>query len=226
MNKYHYWFLMILLGPSLLWASSFTDVYKVGSGSTYFMKSKSGADAHVSIYTASKTDKSLNVEYFVESVNTFIPSRLWQQFKLVREGSGPLKMTEGYIQKDSAAHPEKMEAKHLEGKEGVKTTDFLFSTFEQINQYLINKEKVKVPAGSLEANRYKLTSNGQTIEFWIAENQSPMVLVKLISTGSKAPHNYELQLTTLVKNVAPKIEPSKAKKLSKEMRKIVEASLK
>ncbi|MBT7610022.1 MAG: hypothetical protein HN576_09715 [Bacteriovoracaceae bacterium] len=225
MNKFLILLLTSMISTSLF-ASAFTDTYIVGSGSTYFMKSKEGADANVSIYTASKEGDSLSIEYFIESVNTFIPSKLWQQFTLEKSSAGPLKVTKGYIFKDGGDHPETMGPEHVKGKDGVKTTDFLFSTFEQINKHLKNKEKVSVPAGTIETSRYQITSNGQTIDFWIAENQSPLTLVKLISKGSIAAQNYELQLLTLVKNVAAKIDPSKAKPLSKEMTTLLEKSLK
>jgi hypothetical protein len=226
MNKTFLSVLAFYLLINNIWASSFTDMYVVGSGSTYFMNSKDGADANVSIYTAKTESDSLYVEYFIESVNTFIPSKLWQQFKLEKSDSGPLKVTEGYIFKDGRDYPEKMEKSHLKGKDGVQTTDFLFSTFSQINKHLKNKEKVTVPAGTIEANRYQIISNGQTIDFWIAQDKSPLTLVKLISKGKKAAHNYQLQLVTLLKNVASKIDPEKAKPLSKEMKKLLGKTLK
>lgn len=219
-------FIKLFLLTNLAMASSFTDSYVIGSGSTYFMKSKDGADANVSIYTAKKEEDSLSVEYFIESVNTFLPSKLWQQFKLKKSSKGPLKVTAGYIFKDGGKHPEIMGAEHLKGKDGVKTTDFLFSTFAQINKHLKNKEKVTVPAGTIEANRYQISSHGQTIDFWIAQDQSPLTLVKLISKGAISSQNYELKLVTLVKNVVAKIDPEKAKPISKEMKKLLNSSLK
>jgi hypothetical protein len=223
MNKCSF-LIAFMLFSNLALASSFTDSYVVGSGSTYFMNSKDRADANVSIYTAKKEDDSLYIEYFIESVNTFVPSKIWQQFKLEKSSSGPLKVTEGYIFKDGGDHPEIMDAEHLKGKDGVKTIDFLFSTFSQINKHLKNKEKVTVPAGTIEANRYQIISNGQTIDFWIAVDQSPLTLVKLISKGSVVAQNYQLTLVTLVKNVAAKIDAKKAKPLSKAMKEILNKS--
>ncbi len=226
MNKLLISFVFLWVFQNSVFGGSFKSIYKIGKGSTYFMKSKGGADANVSIYITSVGDRELSVEYFIESVNTFLPSKLWQQFKLYRPSDGAIKITHGYILKDGNLFPEKMEEKHLKGKDGVKTTDFLFSTFKQINKYLINKEQVVVPAGTISANRYKLESNGQTVEFWIAKDQSPLTLVKLVSSGKIPAHNYQLQLITLITNVAAKIDPSKARPLSESMRKVLETSLK
>ena len=210
-------------------SDSFKDHYKVGNGSTYIMTNKDGtANNNVSIYITSVERDNLGVEYFIESQNSFLPSSLWQQFNLKKDKvNGGLKITEGYILDAYGKFPETLEKEHLKGQTlGAQTSDFLFSDFATINKHLINKEEVSVPAGKLKTNRYKIESNGQTIEFWIAQDRSPLTLVKLISKGKKSAQNYQLLLATLVKNVKAKIDPSKAKPLSKKMRSALSKTLK
>ncbi|TNF04009.1 MAG: hypothetical protein EP326_01950 [Deltaproteobacteria bacterium] len=219
-------FLCLLFACQFAWADDFKDLYIVGNGQTYYMKSQDSMDATVSIYTASVESNSLNIEYYIQSQNSFLKQELWQQFKLEKGSTGPLKLTEGYILSDNMTKPEKMESKHLKGADGVQMTDFLFGSFDEINKHLINTEEVEVPAGKVKANRYKISNNGQNVEFWISTDSKPLTLLKLISTGKKKHHNYTLMLETLIKNVKPKIKPSEAVALSKATRKILETSLK
>ena len=190
------------------------------------MKSKDSMDATVSIYTTSVDKNSLGIEYYIQSQNSFLKQELWQQFKLVKSSKGLLKLSEGYILSDMMKNPERMESKHLKGADGVQMTDFLFGTFEEINKHLLNTEEVSVPAGKVKANRYKISNNGQNVEFWISTDSKPLTLLKLISTGKKKHHNYSLVLETLVRNVKSKINPDKAVALSKSTRKLLETSLK
>jgi hypothetical protein len=216
----------ILFYCQLVWADDFTKLYTVGNGQTYYMKSKDSTDATVSIYTTSVDKDSLGIEYYIQSQNSFLKQELWQQFKLEKGSSGPLKLSEGYILSDSMKKPERMEAKHLKGADGVQMTDFLFGSFEEINKHLLNTEEVMVPAGKVKANRYKISNNGQNIEFWISTDSKPLTLLKLVSTGKKKHHNYSLVLETLVRNVKSKINPDEAVALSKSTRKLLETSLK
>lgn len=205
----------------------FTKLYKVGVGQTYYMKSESNADAIVSIYTAAVEKNSLDVEYFIQSQNTFLKQEIWQQFRLEKSsGNGSLKLTKGYILTDSMKKPEKMDTSHLQGADGVQMTDFLFGTFQEINKYLVNTEEIEVPAGKVKAHRYKISNKGQVVDFWISADQKPLTMLKLISSGKKGHHNYTLVLETLVQNVKPKINPSDAVALSKSTKKLLEKSLK
>lgn len=208
-------------------AESFKDLYQVGSGASYNMIVEGAPGNNVSIYVTATEKNSLWVEYYIVSKQSLMPVQLWQQFELVRGNGSGVKVRKGYIQSATSPHPEILEEKHLKGSDiGAQTSDFLFSTFEQINKHLVNKEEVTVPAGTLKANRYKISSNGQTVEFWIAEDRTPMTLVKLISKGKKRAQNYHLELDTLLTNVAQKIDPSRAKPLSKSTRSILETKLK
>lgn len=216
----------LLFCCQLVWADDFSKLYTVGSGQTYYMKSKDSMDATVSIYTTSVDKDSLGIEYYIQSQNSFLKQELWQQFKLEKGSSGPLKLSEGYILSDTMKKPERMEAKHLKGADGVQMTDFLFGSFEEINKHLLNTEEVMVPAGKVKANRYKISNNGQNVEFWISTDSKPLTLLKLVSTGKKKHHNYSLVLETLVRNVKSKINPEEAVALSKSTRKLLETSLK
>ncbi len=218
--------LCFIFACQLAFADDLSELYKIGNGQTYYMKSQDSMDATVSIYTTSADKDSLGIEYYIQSQNSFLKQELWQQFKLEKGSSGPLKLTEGYILSDTMKKPEKMEAKHLKGADGVQMTDFLFGSFEEINKHLINSEEVEVPAGKVKSNRYRISSNGQTVDFWISTDGKPLTLLKLISKGKKKHHNYTLQLETLVRNVKAKINPSEAVALSKSTRKILETSLK
>lgn len=219
-------FLIALLFSSLVFGDDFSKLYTVGNGQTYYMKSKDSMDATVSIYTTHVEKDSLGIEYYIQSQNSFLKQELWQQFKLEKGSSGPLKLTEGYILSDTMKKPERMESNHLRGADGVQMTDFLFGSFEEINKHLLNTEEVIVPAGKVKANRYKISNNGQNVEFWISTDSKPLTLLKLVSTGKKKHHNYSLVLETLVRNVKSKIDPNEAVALSKATRKILETSLK
>jgi len=216
----------IVLFSGIVCADDFSKLYTVGNGQTYYMKSKDSMDATVSIYTTDVEKDSLGIEYYIQSQNSFLKQELWQQFKLEKGASGPLKLTEGYILSDTMKKPERMESNHLRGADGVQMTDFLFGSFEEINKHLLNTEEVIVPAGKVKANRYKISNNGQNVEFWISTDSKPLTLLKLVSTGKKKHHNYSLVLETLVRNVKSKIDPNKAVALSKATRKILETSLK
>ncbi|MCO4792550.1 MAG: hypothetical protein KC493_02465 [Bacteriovoracaceae bacterium] len=217
---------LLLLFTSSVVADDFTGLYKVGSGQTYYMKSKDQADATVSIYTTKVEKDSLDIEYYIQSQNSFIKQELWQQFRLEKGSKGPLKLTKGYILSDNMKNPETMESKHIKGADGVQMTDFLFGSFDEINKHLKNTEEVEVPAGKVKAHRYSISNNGQTVEFWISVDTKPLTMLKLVSKGKKKHHNYSLNLETLVRNVKAKIDPKKSVALSKSTRKLLETSLK
>jgi hypothetical protein len=73
-----------------------------------------------------------------------------------------------------------------------------------------------VPAGTVEATHYRIIDRDQTVDFWIHESAKPIGIVKMISTGKSLKHNYSLELKSLMTNSAPKIDPKKARPLTKE----------
>lgn len=203
-NKFILLFFILALLP--LSAEDLTSIYHPGNGYLYSMKSKNGPDANVTIYFTRVSAKSLDVEYFIETVNTLIPSRVWQQFKLVLQEDKGFKVAQGYILADGEVTPKKMDQKVLQGQDkGVTMVDFLFKDKSFIAQHKIDEQEISVAAGKLKAHHYRVAKEGQIVDFWIVPNSRPMTMLKLTSTGSKPTHNYTLELETLVKNITAKI---------------------
>lgn len=75
-------------------------------------------------------------------------------------------------------------------------------------------EMIEVPAGATEATHYRKSNQGQTVDFWIADQAKSIGLVKLVSKSNiKANQNHTISLFSLFKNVSPKINSHKDKPL-------------
>lgn len=191
--------------------SSFTP----GKGTLYQLEVKGQKiPVDVSIYVANSTSSSVNIEYFISSRESLLPVEMWQQFEIAPSTSGT-KVLKGFVQTKELKNPETLTGEYLSGFDGVKVNDFLFSNEGDIGKNKVGDEIVQVPAGKDKATHYRTVSNGQTIDYWISPSAKPIGLVKLVSTHpSDEKKNYKLELTSLMKNVKPYIDPSKAVPLS------------
>lgn len=207
MNK----ILLALLVTTSVHAADLMESFPAGKGSIYQLEVQGQKiPMNVSIYVASSTKTSVSIEYFISSRESLIPVEMWQQFEIIPSSSGT-KVSKGYIQTKELKNPEILTGEYLNGFDGVKVNDFLFSDEKEINKNKVGVETVEVPAGKDEATHYRTVANGQTIDYWISDSAKPIGLVKLTSKHpSDEKKNYKLELSSLMKNVKAFIEPAKA----------------
>lgn len=182
-----------------------------GKGTLYQLEVKGQKiPVDVSIYVASSTTSSVNIEYFISSRESLLPVEMWQQFEIAPSSSGT-KVLKGFVQTKELKNPENLTGEYLGGMDGVKVNDFLFSNEGDINKNKIGDEIVVVPAGKDKAAHYRIESGGSTIDYWISPSAKPIGLVKLVSSHpTDDKKNYKLVLSSLMKNVKPYIDPAKA----------------
>lgn len=204
-------FFLSLLFCANAFAADLSESFTPGKGTLYQLEVKAQKiPIDVSIYVASATASSVSIEYFISSREGLLPVEMWQQFEIAPSPSGT-KVLRGYVQTKELKNPETLTGDYLNGFDGVKVNDFLFSNEADINKNKIADEMVQVPAGKDKAAHYRTTSNGQTIDYWISPSAKPIGLVKLVSTHpTDEKKNYTLALTSLMKNVKPYIDPAKA----------------
>jgi hypothetical protein len=216
-------FLIFLLVFSVS-AADLTKIFNVGSGQIYKMTSDGYPTSTVTIYYTNVKKEKLWVEFFIESGEGLLKTGLWQQFAFESKDAKNMNLVAGYIKDYSMPVAEKLPQENLKGSDSLKMSQFLFQDPEKIKKHFIKKEEVSVPAGTVNTSKYKIVGNDQTIEFWLAEDSTPLVMVKLISTGKKKVNNYQMELITLAANVKAKIDPNNARELSEKMRKVLEST--
>lgn len=198
---------------SLSWAQF--NGYKPGEGSKFKLE-VGGQNVEVLITIASQSKSQINVEMLFKQQGLMnMGQPMWQQFEISRGSSGALEVNKGYVFFNKLQSPEILTPDYLNGFSGVQMNSFLFADAKHYKGQYLGMQTIKTKAGPTKARHFKHTDNGQTIEYWISDEAKPIGLVKLVSTGSKRDHNYKMELASLVKNVKPKINPKKAKPLSK-----------
>jgi hypothetical protein len=206
-------FLLLLFSLNLFAQYPFV----VGTGSKFHLSMKDSPTAELAIYIAESSDQNIAVEYFFHAMNTFVETKMWQQFHMKMGSNGAIDIHKGYVKTTSVDHPEILPKGFFAQKDGVQLNDFLFAKEEILNKFKVGDEKIEVPAGSVTASHYRKTNNGQTIDFWISNEAKPIGLVKLVSVHpKKAINNYSIELIGLMKNVKATINPKLAKPISKE----------
>lgn len=206
---------------SSLNAQELSTIYKEGNGHIYKMTSPHFTENQVSIYNAKVEKNKLWIEIYIENTTGFIKLGMWQQFEF-EKGKGALSLNAGYIKTKEMDVSEKLPKSHLAGSRSLKMTQFLVGSEEDIKKYYKGTEEVTVPAGTVDAKRYQVKGDGQTIDFWLAVDSKPLTMVKLVSQGKKKVHAYTMELVTLATNIGAVIDPKKAKPLSESMRKMLE----
>lgn len=196
-------------------AAGLRESFPEGKGSLYQLEVQGQKiPFDVSIYVAGVTTSEVRIEYFIASRESLVPIEMWQQFEIAPESSGT-KIRRGFVQTRELKNPETLTGDYLRGSGGLDVNDFLFSSLAQIDQFKVGEESVSVPAGKDQATHYRKKSGEQTLDYWISPSAKPMGLVKLVSTHPSDPKkNYKLELTSLMKNVKPYIDPTKAVPLS------------
>lgn len=215
MKKQNKLFLGLLI-TTQVFATDLTQTFIPGKGCLYQLEVEGQKiPVDVSIYVAGSAKDRVSIEYFISSRESLIPVEMWQQFEIVPK-DGKTNVTKGYVQTKELKNPETLTGDYLKGMQGgVQVNDFLFSNESELNKNKIGIEEVEVPAGKDKATHYRTTSGGQTIDYWISDEAKPIGLVKLTSKhATDDKKNYSLALTSLMKNVKPYIDPSKAVPLS------------
>jgi len=154
--------------------------------------------------------------------NGLIPVNMWQQFEFeITSENAPLKVDKGYIKTDRSPDVEIMSKGFFTQNKGVQLQDFLFSRREKIEKDFIASEVIETSAGVVIARHYRKKRNGQIIDFWISKEVGPISLVKLISKDNRvSQNNYSIELSSIIKNVKPTIDPKSAKPISTRTKKL------
>jgi hypothetical protein len=211
--------LLILFLPTLCYA------FTPGSGAEYDF-SYSNENAKLSIYIVESREKNVSVEFHFGMKNLWA-TNMWQQYQLdIRNGSS-VGISRGYIKTDKNKPPEKMIKEQFNLNTGVQVHQFLFSDRKEIQKNFIGSEVVELPAGTIKADHYRTSSDGQTVEFWRSNAIRPIGLVKLVSKSKiKESNNYKIELSALLKNIKPAIEVEKAVEMTKDSQKIFQKAFK
>lgn len=189
-------------------AMSTTKDYVIGSGSEFKYTGSNGENVKLSIYIAESTFNKLNVEYYF-TTNGLLKTENWQQYALSKSDNG-LAIEQGFNLTPEMKKPQIMDREFTEANnKGVKVDDFMFNKESDIEKYKIGYETLEVPAGSIKCTHYKKSRDKQIIDFWISDDAGAIGLVKLVSDGTSE-QKYKIELTALLKNVKPKIDPKTA----------------
>ncbi len=192
-------------------AASLSESFPAGKGSTYKVKMRQDATPiHLSLYVAGTRVDSVHIEYFMETKG-IIPVQMWQQFEIGVTPRGA-QILKGYVQTKELKDAEIMPPEYLKGAQGgIQVNDFLFADKAQLDKDKVGEETVEIAAGTTKATHYRVSNNGQTVDYWISDDAKPMGLVMLVSKSEKSENqNYSLELTSLMENVKAKIQPEKA----------------
>ena len=174
-----------------------------------------GQKVNLNIYVTAVADHQMSVEMHF-GTGGLLGMNMFQQFQMNLKGSSSVQVQKGYVLTPSSNAPEVMKDYMFHQNRGVQMNDFLFNKKEDIDGAFIGDETIEVPAGSLIAKHYRKSNNGQIVDFWISDVVKPIGLVKLVSTSSKEKfNNYSIELSSLLKNVAAKIDPNKAIPMTK-----------
>ncbi len=197
--------------------STFGFVFKKGDGSSFKMNTN-GQSVELNIYVSSVATHNMNIEFHFGS-GGLLASNMWQQFEFELKDRNPISIKAGYIKLAPNRDTEIMTEEMFKLNKGVQVENFLFNSEAQISQDYVGDEKVETPAGTIVAKHYKKTVKDQTVHYWIADRVKPIGLVKLVSKSEKIKsNNYTIELKNLLTSVKSKIDPSKAKAISKETR--------
>jgi hypothetical protein len=187
---------------------------KVGSGSLFELKLSSGI-AQIAITVANRTSSDVALEFYFKD-QSFTGIEMWQRFHVQPNGK-KLSLSQGYVlMPQLGGDPFILTDEYLKGFDGAQISTFMFESADELRQSKVGIEKITVPAGTVEATHYRIIDRDQTVDFWIHESAKPIGIVKMISTGKSLKHNYSLELKSLMTNSAPKIDPKKARPLTKE----------
>lgn len=200
---------LLLLTMTSAWS------FEKGSGSEFVMSSQ-GQKVSLNIYIANKAKHNMSVEFHF-GTGGLLSTNMYQQFEMSLKGTSPVKVEKGYILTSGSGAPEIMKEYMFHQNRGVQINDFLFASAGEIEGSFKGDETVEIPAGSIVAKHYQKSANGQTVDFWISDQVKPIGLVKLVSKSDKEKfNNYTIELASLLKNVAAKIDPKKAVPMSKQ----------
>lgn len=204
--------------------SAFADSFVVGEGARYginFSGDQSVVD--LSIYIADKKNKDVSVEYHFATTNSLIPIEMYQQFTFDTDikKNGYVIPRDGYVLTDLGKSPEILTSEYSKVQKGVQVGDFLFSDKSELDKFKIGVETLEFGGGTLQATHYRKQRDGQVVDFWISESAKPIGLVKLTSKGKTAAQNYELNIKSLLRNVKPAIDKSKAVPLTDATKKLL-----
>jgi ankyrin repeat protein len=191
--------------------ASLSESFPAGKGANYNVKMKQDATPiHLSLYVSNTRVDSVNIEYFMETKG-ILPVQMWQQFEIGINPDGA-QIRKGYVMTKELEQPESMPPEYLKGASGgIQVNDFLFANKAQLDKDKVGEEIVEIAAGTTKATHYRVTNNGQTVDYWISDDAKPMGLVMLVSKSEKsANQNYSLELVSLMDNVKAKIQPEKA----------------
>jgi hypothetical protein len=205
---------------TLLLFSSSVFAFNKGEGSEFVLETE-GQKVGLSIYISEAKDKNLGVEFHF-GAGGILSSNMWQQFEMNVDAKSGIQIQSGYIKTRLSKKPERMLREHFYQNEGVQVQDFLFTKEEEISKNFIGSETVEIPAGSIIAKHYRKKHDGQTIDFWISDQVKPIGLVKLVSkSGTKKTNNYKIELSSLLKNVKPAINPKEAVPMTEKTKKLL-----
>lgn len=171
--------------------------------------------AQIAITVANRTSSDVALEFYFKD-QSFTGIEMWQRFHVQPNGK-KLSLSQGYVlMPQLGGDPFILTDEYLKGFDGAQISTFMFESADELRQSKVGIEKITVPAGTVEATHYRIIDRDQTVDFWNHESAKPIGIVKMISTGKSLKHNYSLELKSLMTNSAPKIDPKKARPLTKE----------
>lgn len=149
---------------------------------------------------------------------------MWMQteYEKPKVEGRPVRIVNGYLLSAGMNAPEHFNPMSVAESDGLGLVQFLHGSRASLDEGLVGEEKVTTEAGTVSALHYRKVKGDQTLDFWISEAAKPLGLVRLVSRGGKS--EFQMELKSLVKNVAPKIDPRKARPASPQTLQLVNIS--
>ncbi len=167
----------------------------IGSGSKFLFKPKAGTDQTVVVMVSpGGTESDTTIRYYLDK-SARTPGTLSTTTIAVVGSSDPSRLLALFEPlEDPAVLPRAV----FENAAGLPLAESLLSNPGALAPYRVGTSTILVPAGYLKCAQYRVSRDGQTIDFWVNDRAGPLGLVQLNSTGPEPGQNFEVILLSLL----------------------------
>ncbi len=167
-----------------------------GSGSKFLFKPKGGPDQTLVVMVVPASDKSggPTVRYFLDQSSQ--GGSATSSLTVAVSGSSDPNAVFGFFKplEDPTVLPRAV----FENAAGLPLIEALLGDPASLAPHRVGTSTILVPAGYLKCKQYRVSRDGQTIDFWVSDRAGPLGLVQLNATGPRPEQNFELILLSLL----------------------------